>query len=175
MSKQPKNDGRHQCLPQKLTVEELAKWITENAHETRNHEEHLPLTEEQALEYKEKIALTTAKLYDLAELKKEFERVLKDGTPFEEDEYKPVDFTIPPTKGTKSLEENRKYADSVLKQGHETVITPIYGIAWIEGKRSVFVDIEGKVYFDEPMSEAKSVELNAEAQLFPEEDSPLEA
>lgn len=158
-----------------MTVEQLAQWITENAVDRRTDTKKVDLTEEQKIDFAQKITLATAALYDLAALKKEFENVIKKGTLFQDGSYQPQGFTIPPTKGAEKLEENRKFADGVLKQGYLEERTDLYGIPHIEKKRIVFFDIEGKVFFDEPMNPEQVETFSANAQLFSPEANPLEA
>lgn len=152
-----------------MTPERLGVWIAENSHESRVHTEEVPLTEEQKIDFAQKITRSTAAIYELQDIKAEFENTLKSGTLFQDGNHTPMSYTIPPTKGLKALEANRQYYNRVLKQGFLENKTDLFGIAWVEGKRVVFVDGAGKYYYDEAMKEDKSKELNAEAQLFPPE------
>lgn len=158
-----------------MTVEQLATWITDNNVDKRVHSEQVTLTGNEIAEYKDKIALATAKIYELESIKKDFETVIKNGTDTLNGEYQPQAVTIPPTKGSKALEANRKFCNDILQQGYTEVSTDLYGIPWPEGKQIIFVDIEGKEYFNEPMSDDVSKTFNAEAQLFPADSDPLEA
>lgn len=183
MAKTTKESALHQALPQKMTPEQLGVWISENAADRRTHIEKTPLTEDQKLDYKDKIALATAKIYELDELKKTFDSVIKKGTTYDINvqQHVPQDFQIPPTKGKDRLEENRRFYNDTLNDGFEKHETQLFGIPWIEGKKLVFFDGAGKEYFDEPMSQQQSEDLNAASQLFPAtedqdvtESSPLE-
>lgn len=158
-----------------MTVEQLAQWMTENAVDRRIHSKEVPLTDEQKADYAQRITLATAALYDLAALKKDFDNVIKKGTSFQDGSYQPQGFTIPPTKGTDKLEENRKFADQVLKQGYLVENTDLYGIPYPEKKRIVFFDIEGNLFFDEPMNPEQVEAFTADAQLFSPDSNPLEA
>jgi hypothetical protein len=135
---------RHPALPQKMTTEQLAKWLTENKADFKIHEEEVPLTQEQVHDYENKIALASTKLYELEALKKFFNDRIKNGTPFENDQYVPLDVQIPPTKGAKELEANRKMFTQILEKGFTTVDTNLYGIPYPEEKCTVFFDITGK-------------------------------
>lgn len=140
--------ARHKALPEKYTPEQLGVWLTENAVDKRTHTEEVPLTEESKAEFREKIALSTAAIYDLKDIEKAFKDSLNNGTNFDGNERKPDVFTIPPTKGLKELEANRQFADKVLKQGFTTVETEVFGIPY--KKEIIFFDGGGEEYFKEP-------------------------
>lgn len=143
---------RHPVLPQKMTVEQLAQWLTENHVEKVLHEEKTTLSPEEIHEQEQKIRYATAALYDLEDLLKQIKDTFAKGTPVDpaspEDEvkYLPMNYTIPPTKGTKELEANRKHADELLKAGHRIETTELYGIPWGQEKKIVFFDSEGMEY-----------------------------
>lgn len=145
--------NRHKALPEKMTVEQLAVWMTENTIDCRTHTEETPLTEESKLEFKDKIANSTRAIYDLKDIEKAFKDSLNNGTPFNGNGREPEGFTIPPTKGLKELEANRQFADKILKQGFTTVDTPVFGIPY--KKELIFFNIQGKEYFKEPLPDAQ--------------------
>lgn len=135
--------GRHPALPEKMTVEQLAVWLTEQAVDKRQHVTKIDLTPEEIHEHEGKIRGATAAIYDLQDLEKTIKNTIKKGNGEE-----PTDYTIPPTKGTETLDANRRFSDKLLKQGYKEDITPLYGILF--KLRLYFFDIEGKEFFDEP-------------------------
>jgi len=146
--------SRHKALPEKMTIEQLAQWITENKLQIKIHVEETPLSEEKIHEYEKKISLVTQKLIDLEILKKSFIKTLKKGTPFFKEDFVPADFQVPPTKGTDALEENRRSYSNILKQGFEEEATEIYGIPYGSKKTIVYFDSQGKEFpsHEEPMT-----------------------
>jgi len=135
--------GRHPALPEKMTVEQLATWMTENALDKRQHVTKIDLTAEEIHEHEGKIRGATAALYDLQDLEKQIKNTIKKGNG-----ETPMEYTIPPTKGTETLDANRRFSDHLLKMGYKEDITHLYGIPY--QKRLHFFDIEGKEFFDEP-------------------------
>ena len=135
----------HPCLPQTMTPENLAQWITENQKDIINHVEETELTEEEIRDYEHKSAMASGAIDELKEVEKHFKEILKKGTPTNGDgEYQPYDVTIPPTKGTEVLEANRKYANDKLRDGVNKTETKYYLIPFPEEKLMVAVDIEGQ-------------------------------
>lgn len=154
---------RHPALPETYTPEKLGVWFTENAVDKRTHTEEQQLTEKDILEYKEKIANSTAAIYTLKDVEKAFKESLNKGTPFNGQEREPESFTIPPTKGLKDLEANREFFDKVLKQGFVAHDIELFGIPY--KKKIVFFDVTGKEFFDENMTPEQ---LAGAGQLFSE-------
>lgn len=140
----------HDALPQTFTPEKLAVWFKENSIDQRKHTEEIELTPENKVELKEKITLSTSKIYELKDIAALFNQSLKKGTPFIADERKSEIHTIPPTKGLDALEENRRHADEILKKGFMEIETVIFGIPW--KKKVIYFDVEGKEYFSEVMN-----------------------
>ena len=101
----------HPALPQFMTPENLALWIKENQVEQFEYVDDTPLTQDEISELEHKSSIASRTIDELDNLEKSFKKMLKEGT---ED---PVDFTIPPTKGTKTLKSNRKFADDKIKSG----------------------------------------------------------
>lgn len=131
---------KHLCLPQTMTTEALAKWITDNAIETINHIDKVELEEEQVHELEKKSSLASRAIDRLEEKKKEFMDVLKEGTP---DPEMPWDITVPPTAGLKILKANRAFADKQLEQGFREDTTVLYMIPYPEDSQMVAVDVTG--------------------------------
>lgn len=127
----------HPALPQFMTPENLALWIKENQVEQFEHVEETPLTQEEIAGLEHKSSLASRAIDELDNLEKSFKTMLKEGTEV------PMDFTIPPTKGTKALKNNRKFADDHIKSGVNEEKTMIYGIPYPEEKKILFFDIEG--------------------------------
>lgn len=127
----------HEALPQMMTPENLALWIKENQVEQFEHVDETPLSQEEITELEHKSSLASRAIDDLDDLEKSFKKTLKEGT------EEPVDFTIPPTKGTKALKSNREFADDKIKAGVNEEKTMIYGIPYPEEKKIIFFDIEG--------------------------------
>lgn len=137
----------HKALPQTKTPEQLGEWINENAIDRRTHTEETPLDDEAKASHREKIANSTAAIYDLKDLEKLFKDSLNNGTKYNGQTREPETFTIPPTKGLKDLEANRQFSDKILKQGFTSVDTPVFGIPY--KKETLFFDVEGKLFFSE--------------------------
>lgn len=127
----------HMALPQMMTPENLAIWIKENQVEQFEHVDEIPLTQDEITELEHKSSLASRAIDDLDDLDKSFKKMLKEGA------EGPVDFTIPPTKGTKALKANREFADDKIKAGVNEEKTMIYGIPYPEEKKVLFFDIEG--------------------------------
>lgn len=165
----------HPALPQKMTKENLAQWITENQIERRTHDEELTLTQDQVHEFEAKVAHVTAAIYKLNDIETNFKRVIKLGTGMKDDIRQPQDFTIPPTKGTKDLEANRQHYSKILEDGFILDITDIYGIPYPEDDTIVFFDVEGKEYegYTAPMSEEQKIQYGSLFKGDSEESSPL--
>lgn len=155
--------ARHPALPEKMTPEQLGVWFAENALEKRTHTEEIPLTEESRQEFRERIANSTATIYDLKDIEKAFKDSLNNGTPFNGNEREPIDYTIPPTKGLKELEANRQFANKILKQGFTTVETEVFGVPY--KKDIVFFDAGGVEYFKEPLGD-RALDPSATTPLF---------
>ncbi len=132
----------HLALPQTLTVENLAAWLVENNIEKKLHVEEKPLTPDDISENEHKSSAASRAIDDLEELKKRFNDMIVKGT------EEPLTFTIPPTKGTKTLEANRKYADKCIKDGVSKQETELYGIVFPETQQILFFDIEGNEFPD---------------------------
>lgn len=159
MAKQPVKI-LHEVLPQTLTPENLAVWLTENNIDKRIHSQELKLSEEDVHLYENKIANVTQQIYRLQEVKAEFEAYLKKGTSVTHDaqgqpQYQPQTVTIPPTKGLNELEENRKYYAKILEQGFRNNDFEVFGIPYPKGETVLFFNSEGQLIFDEPMNEAQ--------------------
>lgn len=167
--------GRHPVLPEKMTVEELANWLTENAIDQDTDVKKTPLTPEEIHQFETKVTLATAAIYDLEALEQSFKKTIKKGTPAlpgdKDVQYQPVTITIPPTKGKEALEENRKYADRILKDGHTTVETPLYGIPYSKKKIVVFFNSEGVEFKTRPMTPA---EYGNAGKMFDGEENPVQ-
>lgn len=131
---------KHPALPQSMTVENLANWITVNSTETISHIEKIELEEEQVHELESQSSLASRAIDRLEEKKKEFMDILKEGTP---DVEMPYDVTIPPTKGLKILKANRAFADKQLEQGFREDTTDLYMIPYPEESQMVAIDIMG--------------------------------
>jgi len=125
-----------------MTPENLASWLVENNIEKKLHVEEKPLTPDDISENEHKSSAASRAIDDLEELKKRFNDMIVKGT------EEPLTFTIPPTKGTKTLESNRKYADKCIKDGVSKQETELYGIVYPETQQILFFDIEGNEFPD---------------------------
>lgn len=162
----------HPALPQKMTKEKLAQWITDNQVERRTHDKEVQLTQDQIHEYEAKVAHVTAAIYNLINIEKAFRAVIKFGTGMKDEVRQPQDFTIPPTKGTKELEANRQHYSKILEDGYVLDITNLYGIPYPEEKTILFFDIEGNEFdqYNTPMSDEQE---SAYGKLFDGGSNPL--
>lgn len=132
--------AKHPGLPSTLTPENLADWIKTNAIEVIEHVEKTELDEDQVHELEKKSSLASRALDRLDAIKNDFMETLKEGTP---DEETPMDFTIPPTRGTKIIKANRAFADKQLEQGFQEENIPLYIIPYPEESQMVAFDITG--------------------------------
>lgn len=159
----------HAALPQTLTVELLAAWITENAIDTKVDTKDHELTPAQIAEYEHQSSLASRELDKLKEVEKLFKEKIKDGTAPTPD-YDPEPFTlvIPATIGTDVLKKQRENADKVILDGKVSENTTIYFIPWPERKWIIAFDIQGKEWsqFNRRMTDE---EVQAHGALFSEE------
>lgn len=132
----------HVILPSTLTKENLASWLVDNNIEKKIHVESKELTTDDISEFEHKSSAASRAIDMLEELSKDIKETIKSGT---ED---PKSYTIPPTKGIKTLKENRKYADRCIKDGVSKQETELYGVVWPEEGKIIFFDIEGNEYPD---------------------------
>ncbi len=132
----------HLALPSTLTPENLATWLVENNIEKKLHVEEKDLTPDDISEFEHKSSAASRALDNLDELLETIKKTIKSGT------EEPLSYTIPPTKGTKTLKENRKYADRCIKDGVSKQETELYGIIYPETQQVLFFDIEGNEYAD---------------------------
>lgn len=130
----------HDALPQTMTPENLAVWITENKIDQVTHVEETELSVSDISEYEHKSSMASRTMDDLKELKKKFTDMIKGGT------EEPFDFTIPPTKGLTALESQRAYADKCIKEGVTKEEKHLYAIPFPETNQILFFDIEGREY-----------------------------
>lgn len=142
---------RHHSLPQTLTPEALADWIQENKVDEIIHIDKVPLDDEVRHDLTEKLYAATSAKLKLEELEKRFKKAIKEGTPSRgvsedtgEPLHTPMDFTVPPTKGTKVLIKNIEHYSQMLDKGYKEEPTSIYLIPNPEEKMMVAVDIEGQ-------------------------------
>lgn len=152
----------HTILPQTLTVENLAAWLTENNIEKKIHVEAKDLTTDDISEFEHKSSAASRAIDMLEELSKEIKETIKTGT---ED---PKSYTIPPTKGIKTLKENRKYADRCIKDGVSKQETELYGVVWPEENKIIFFDILGNEYPDHQRNMDPEEEENYGAPILKE-------
>lgn len=145
----------HLSLPQKMTPENLAQWITENSIEQRTHDDKFELTRDEIQNLEHSSSVASRAIDRLEQLKETFNNALKDGNGIVDEAGEviegstgPVSFTIPPTKGLKILKANREFADSQIESGVRLEPTELYGIPYPETEKIVFVDIEGN-HFDQ--------------------------
>lgn len=167
---------RHESLPNTLTTESLAQWITDNAKDEINHVDKVDLDPEKVREYEHKLANSTAAKLRLEELKKEFNECLKKGTGvsgFSEESGEPIhdpqNFIVPPTKGLDALNANIRFYSDLLERGFEENHTMIYIIPYPEKKRMVGVDIEGNEW-EQYSKDMTPAEVSSFGNLFQEEN-----
>jgi hypothetical protein len=136
---------KHPCVPQTMTPENLAQWITTQKVDNRKHVEEIPLTEEEIATFEHDSSLASRSIDTLKEVEKHFKNLLKKGTPYDRatELHKPATVTIPPTKGQDALTANREYADAQIKSGVKQDITDLYLIPYPETSRMIMVNIVG--------------------------------
>jgi hypothetical protein len=130
----------HEALPQSMTPENLGEWINSNSIDTNTHIEEILYTEEEIKEFEHKSSLASRSIDEIEAVEKKVKEMVKEGI----DE--PVNVTIPPTKGTKILKENRLYADEQILKGFNEVSTPLFGIPYPEKGKVLWFDIEGNLF-----------------------------
>jgi hypothetical protein len=142
----------HACLPQTLTQENLAAWITKNSIETREHIDKIPLTPEKIKELEHKSSVASRAIDELKDVEKQFKAFLKKGTDVDfntvvpdgqEPKRLPQTITIPPTNGLDVLNERREWADRQIRMGYSHESRNIYHIPYSETGEIIGVDIEG--------------------------------
>lgn len=144
----------HPCLPQTLTKENLAQFITDNSKNSFSHEEKIPLTAQDIAAFEHRSSAASRALDRLKAIEEDFKHHMVNGTPVKEGIIQPYDVTIVPTKGTKELKANREFADKILEQGYQVVTTALYTIPYPEESTMVVVTIEGDEWpmYTKPMS-----------------------
>lgn len=164
-----KSTSLHPALPQTMTPENLAQWITENKADTFEHEEKVDLSPETKSELEHKASLAACKIKELEDCKKEFMEYLKKGTPVdpaktaEDNNGKlprlPQEIQIPPTAGLDELNKNLTFFTKQLRNGFTSVSTMIFLIPFPEGKVMIAVDIEGNEWtqYNRDMTEPEKV------------------
>lgn len=133
---------KHDSLPKNLTPEALGQWITTNKCETKINEEQIPLEEHEISELEHNSSLASRAIDKLKAQLKEITEYFKEGV------AEPIVFTIFPTRGLKTLDANRMFADAAIELGHTTINTTIYGIMHPDTEKINFFDIEGNEYPD---------------------------
>lgn len=173
----PNPSPLHICLPQTMTVESLAQWITENAAEKREHEEQMPLTDELKSTLEHKVSLAASRIQELREVEKVFKDFLNKGTPVDIETNAdpagdplrlPQPVTIPPTKGLKEIQANLDYFTKQLRNGYSTEKTLIFLIPFPEEKMMIGVDIEGKEWPDYTREMSEPEKINHEKPILEE-------
>lgn len=159
----------HQSLPRTLTTEKLAEWITSNSQELKVDRKEIPLTKEEIHDLEHKSSAASRAIDKINGRLKEIKTMFKKGTPEIDGIRKPVDITIPPTKGLDILNANREWADNILEQGYRVEETTLYMIPWPEESKMIFVDIEGREWphYTRTMTPA---EINQHKPLFKSTD-----
>jgi len=133
---------RHEALPQAMTPEELGVWLSEQSIDRKIYSEETPYTDDEITEFEHKSSVASRALDRLTDLEKKFKERLKNGV------EEPVDVTIPPTKGSKALEANRKYADDQIEQGYFVRDIDLFAIPYPEGEKILYFDNEGNIWDD---------------------------
>lgn len=158
----------HDSLPQTLTKENLAKWITENCIDKKMHEEKIELDDKEIQDLEHRSSIASRQIDKLERQAKEIANHFKDGT------SEPIHITIPFTKGLKALTANREFADNCIELGYTKEETVLFGIPYPEKNVVIFVDSEGIEYptYQENMTSEQARAYNT---LFKEEESLQES
>jgi hypothetical protein len=135
----------HRSLPQSLTAEKLAEWVTTHQKQVINHITKTPLTPEEVSENEHKSSAASRAIDRLDEVMDLFKLLIKKGTKYDgtTDKHLPESVTIPGTKGKDALTANRQIADSILEKGYNEETTVLYLIPNPDESQMVAVDIEG--------------------------------
>jgi hypothetical protein len=129
----------HLALPQKqMTKEKLAQWLTENSIEQKTHEENVDYTEEEIAQFEHQSSLASRAIDRLTAILDTFKDAINHGV------GEPTNYTIPETKGMKTLKENREFADSNIERGYAIVPTQLYGVPCTSNGKICFFDILGE-------------------------------
>jgi hypothetical protein len=136
----------HHSLPQAKTPENLADWIKLNKVDSFNHTEEIPLSNNEIADYEHQSSLASRALDKLQDLLDMIKETIKKGTPYNigKEDYDPVSFTVPPTKGSDGIKSNREFADKQIEKGYREEVTTIYMIPNPEDGQIVAVDIVGE-------------------------------
>lgn len=133
----------HRTVPQTMTKENLAKWITENQKQVISHIDKTPLSPEEVSDYEHKSSMASRAIDRLDEVKADFMHFYKKGTPYDGTNFVPQDLQIPGTKGVDALKKNREFADEILEKGYTETTTEVYVIPNPDDSQMVGVTIEG--------------------------------
>ena len=156
----------HAALPQTLTVENLAQWLTNNRADIIQSKGTKVITPEERAEYEHISSDCSQKLDELEEIKKAFNEAINGGTfDAEVDEENGKIITIPATIGVKKLTEERKRVDKLLRDGYTSEKTTLYLIPWPEEKLMIAFDIEGQEW-GEFSRDMREDEINQYRTLF---------
>jgi hypothetical protein len=128
---------KHPSLPQSLTPELLASWISQNAKEKFTEEKKYYYTEDELNEFKDSAVKSGIELNNLAEKKARLNKIFDNGTP----EYINIDITE--TKGIKALKEEREANERQVERGYKVESIVVYGIPNQDTHYMDYFDIEG--------------------------------
>jgi hypothetical protein len=135
---------RHPALPQELDAEKLAYWITTEAAITHNDQVKKYYTADEIREFEHE-SVTYGREYNrLTGMLNIVRELITKGNP----DKNPIVCMIPPTIGTKLLEQFRRQCDDMVERGYEIVEVPIYGIPYRPTMEMLFFDKEGALYPD---------------------------
>lgn len=159
----------HESAPQTLTPEHLAEWVQKNKKESIQHNDEIPLTEEQIKEHEHKLSNASREALKLDNLNKYFSALIKKGNG-----EKLVSVEIQPTKGLEVLKANIAHHDRVLQQGYEVETTWVFLVPWPEKSKMVGLTVEGKEVpkYTRAMTEDEKRNFG---QMFAKDDNAAEA
>lgn len=128
---------RHFLLPDLLTPEACAAWLKSNYKEKFDNETKIIYTNDDISEFSVQSSRIGGEQIGLSELSKIVADHIKNGG---EEQM----ITLPQTRGTKSLGEDRHILDMRVKKGYETKTETIYGIPDYENEMMVYFNETGE-------------------------------
>lgn len=122
-----------------LSEEEFADWVRMYSVETVQDSEKRYFSPEEIQDFEHESSLNGREFNRLDDLKKKVSELILKGT---EEEVK---LTIPPTIGTKLLNEQRRQNDDLIEKGFELIEIEVFGIVNHENETMEYFSLEGEL------------------------------
>lgn len=137
---------RHSSLPQNMTAERLGQHIDMNKVDTKHHIDKINYTEEEIREFEHQSSSASRAIDKLEVVMGEVKELIKKGTEWDHkhEVFRPVNVTIPASKGTDALRKNRAFADAQIERGYREDVTKLFILPDPESLKMICVDITGE-------------------------------